>query len=174
MIATVANSMEVASMETLIGTHPNELQVEHWINSKPLTLKDLKGKVVLTRWWTAPDCPFCSASSTALNDWYEKYRDQDFVVIGLYHHKKSSPISVEQVKNYVLNFRFEFPVAIDTSWLTLKQWWVEGQKRDWTSVSFLLDRNGVIRHIHQGGSYIKGDKEYQQLEDQINLLLGQE
>lgn len=163
----------INAMDALIDTRPSELQLENWINSKSLSLADLKGRVVLIRWWTGPDCPFCSASSIALNEWYTKYRDQNFVVIGIYHHKKNSPLSVKQVKKLVMEFGYEFPVAIDTNWRMLKQWWLDGHERDWTSVSFLLDHTGMIRHIHEGGDYVKGDEAYSQLEDQIKLLIKQ-
>ena len=161
----------INAMDTLIDTRPSELQLDNWVNSKPLSLTSLRGRVVLIRWWTGPDCPFCSASSNALNEWYTKYRDQKFIVIGIYHHKKVSPLSLKLVRKLVMEFGFEFPVAIDTNWRMLKKWWLDGQKRDWTSVSFLLDHTGMIRHIHEGGNYVKGDEAYSQLEDQINLLL---
>ena len=109
-----------------------------------------------------------------MNEWYTKYQDQNFIVIGIYHHKKDTPISVKQVKKLVVEFGFEFPVAIDTDWHMLKQWWLDGQKRDWTSVSFLLDQYGVIRHIHEGDSYIKGDEDHSKLEDLIELLISQD
>ena len=165
--------VKINAMDDLFDTHPSELQLDNWINSKPLSLTDLRGRVVLIRWWTGPDCPFCSASSIALNEWYTKYRDQNFILIGIYHHKKDSPLSIKQVKNLVIEFGFEFPVAIDTNWRMLNQWWLNNQEREWTSVSFLLDHTGKIRHIHEGGSYVKGDQEYSELEDQIKLLLKQ-
>jgi hypothetical protein len=42
----------------LIGQRFKSWDVRHWINSEPLTLDSLRGKVVLIRWWTAPGCPF--------------------------------------------------------------------------------------------------------------------
>ncbi len=49
--------------EELLGTPAPAWTVAAWINSQPLTVEQLKGKVVLLRWWTAPDCPFCGASA---------------------------------------------------------------------------------------------------------------
>ena len=155
-----------------IGDSAYNLEVESWINSEPIRLKELQGKVVLIRWWTAPECPFCSASSVALNHWYQAYRDQGLIVIGIYHHKLSSQLSIDQVQQYVKKFHFEFPVAIDRKWKTLINWWLDTNK-EWTSVSFLLDKNGVVQHIHSGGSYVKGEKEYIELERMIKLLLAE-
>jgi len=50
---------------------------------------------------------------------------------------------------------FTFPVALDADWAALKRWWLN-QERDWTSVSFLLDRQGIIRYVHPGGEFHDG------------------
>ena len=54
----------------MIGHKASRWEVRDWINSKPLTLEELRGKVVLVRWWTAPGCPFCEASAPALNEFF--------------------------------------------------------------------------------------------------------
>ncbi len=64
-------------------------------------------------------------------------------------------------------------MAIDTDWKTLHRWWLDGHSRRWTSVSFLLDRRGVIRHIHPGGQYVKGDKDYEAMRSKIEALLAE-
>ena len=56
-------------------------------------------------------------------------------------------------------------------WRTLNNWWLDRGEGDWTSVSFLLDRKGVIRHIHPGGQYVKGDRDYEALKKKIEELL---
>lgn len=155
----------------LIGTRAQEWEVKDWFNSKPLRLEDLRGKVVLVRFWTARSCPFCSASAPALNEFYEKYHDQGLAVIGFYHHKSSGPLVPEDVGRYGREFGFKFPVAIDYDWKTLKRWWLDGRERAWTSVSFLIDRKGIIRHIHPGGQYVKGDRDYSKLQAKIEKLL---
>ena len=162
----------VSADESLIGTRPPTLKASEWFNAKPINIENLKGKVVLIRWWTGPDCPFCKASSVALNTWHEKYANQGLQVIGMYHHKDDSPLTPENVKTYADNFGFYFPIGIDTNWNTLNQWWLF-KKRDWTSVSFLLDKNGVIQHIHPGGEYIEGNADYIELEQKIINLLNE-
>jgi thiol-disulfide isomerase/thioredoxin len=59
----------------LIGRRFENWNVVEWINSKPLTLISLRGKVVPIRWWTAPGCPFCEASIPALNEFARRYRE---------------------------------------------------------------------------------------------------
>ncbi len=153
----------------LIGTEAKEWKVIEWINSKPLTVPGLRGKVVLVRWWTGPDCPFCASSAPYLNDWYQKYHKKGLAVIGFYHHKSAVPLSVGRVRRLAEQFEFEFPIAIDPEWQTLKRWWLNDPSRQWTSVSFLIDPEGMIRYIHPGGSYTQ--EEAQTIEAMIQELL---
>ena len=155
----------------LIGRPVPEWSVSHWIHSDSLSLGSLKGKVVLVRWWTAPDCSFCAATAPALNEFNRLYRGKGLAVIGLYHHKRPSPLDPSEVEDLANRFGFQFPVAIDPEWQTLKRWWFNGRERAWTSVSFLVDRQGIIRHIHPGGAYVKGDSDYAELKAKIEELL---
>jgi peroxiredoxin len=157
--------------EGLIGTKPEEWRLTGWINSKPLTLKDQLGKVILVRWWTGGGCPFCEATAPALNEFHSEYASQGLVVIGVYHHKGKGRLDPEAVRQSVQEFGFRFPVAIDPDWQTLKRWWLGGVDRRWTSVSFLIDRKGMIRHVHPGGQYVEGDKDYEALRARIEELL---
>ena len=159
--------------EKLIGTKPSGWQVEHWLNSKPLKLVELKGRVVLVRWWMAPGCPYCQATAPALNEFYRAYHTRSLEVIGFYHHKSEEPLRPDDVKKRAEKFRFKFPVAIDTDWRTLKEWWLDTGDHEFTSVSFLLDRHGVIRHIHPGGQYVKGDKDHAEMKSKIEELLAE-
>jgi hypothetical protein len=60
------------------------------------------------------------------------------------------PLNLDTVRGYV-DYQFRFPVAVDPDWQTLKRWWLDGHERSWRSVSFLIDRRGVIRHVHSAG-----------------------
>jgi peroxiredoxin len=168
----VALSASAAAGDDLVGTPAPEWRVEHWINSAPLTLAQLRGRVVLVRWWTAPDCPFCAATAPSLNDFHARYAKRGLSVVGFYHHKARSPLAAADVEHYAKLFKFEFPIAIDPEWNTLRSWWLN-QDRRFTSVSFLIDRRGVIRHVHPGGQYVKGDAQYAKLETAIEQLLAE-
>jgi peroxiredoxin len=159
--------------EKLVGQKAPEWQLEHWLNSKPLKLEDLRGKVVLVRWWTAPECPYCAATAPALNEFQKQYGGRGLEVVGIYHHKSAAPLKTDDVRRYADKFGFKFPVAIDPDWRTLKQWWLDAGAGDWTSVSFLLDREGRIRHIHPGGQYVKGDADYDTMKRKIEGLLAE-
>ena len=162
-----------SSSQRLIGQPAKEWRVENWQNSKAFSLAELRGKVVLVRWWTAPSCSYCAATAPALNEFHETYLDRGLVVIGFYHHKSPSPLRPEDVKARAGKFGFKFPVATDPKWQTLKQWWFDGADRDFTSVSFLLGRDGRIRRIHPGGEYVKGDADYAEMKRKIEQLLAE-
>jgi glutathione peroxidase-family protein len=172
--ASLAFAREASPGKDPLGTKPPEWDVTHWINSSALQLKSLQGKVVLIRWWTAPHCSFCAASAPALNELDRLYRDKGLVVIGFYHHKSPHPLNLDEVESFTRQFGFQFPVAIDPEWRTLKRWWLDGRERAWTSVSFLIDRQGIIRHIHPGGSYAMGSDDYAQLKAKVEELLGKD
>ncbi len=160
-----------ADTGSLLNKPAPEWGVTNWINSTPLQLKDLRGKVVLIRWWTAPDCPYCRATAPALNEFDDRYGKQGLQVLGFYHHKGDEPLKQEDVKTYAKNFGFKFPVATDPEWKTLHQWWLDRGEHDFTSVSFLIDRKGIVRHIHPGGQYVAGDKAYAAMKNKIEELL---
>jgi hypothetical protein len=75
---------------------------------------------------------------------------------------------------------FSGPIAVDEQWSTLNRWWLDGHpQRNWTSVSFLLDRDGIVRWAHGGGEYHPStdprhascDASYAELERTIRRLL---
>ena len=155
----------------LIGTRAKEWELSDWIGGEPRTLASLRGQVVLVRWWTAPDCPYCAASAEGLNELARKYAERGLVVIGVYHHKARTPLTREHVEAQAKRLGFGFPVAIDRDWKTLRHWWLDRTERGWTSVTFLIDREGVIRHIHPGGAYFPGEPGFAALEKAVRAAL---
>ena len=115
--------------------------------------------------------PFCAASAPTLNELDRRYGERGLSIVGFYHHKADSPLAPADVERYARSFGFAFPLAIDADWRTLNRWWLDGGNRDWTSVSFLIDRQGVVRWIHPGGQYAPGEPAAEELERRIVELL---
>ncbi len=157
-----------AAPPEVVDTQPPEWSLSEWVNSEGLQLADLRGKVVLVRWFTGDWCDDCSATAPALRHFYDTYKDDGFVVVGMFHNSDSS--SRTEVEKIVQKYRYAFPVALDRKTETRKAW-CQGNDEWATSVSFLLDRQGHIRHVHPGGRYIEGDFEYQTIETIIQDLL---
>jgi len=139
-----------------IGSAAPPFRFDGWLNSEPRTLQDLRGRVVLVRWWT-DTCPYCASSAPALRSLHEAYGDRGLILIGVFHPKagRNDPLDMARVQRAVDVRQFSFPVAVDWNWRegTLKDWWLTGPKRPATSVTFLLDKAGVIRFIHPGMEY---------------------
>jgi len=171
VVGSIADGSSNQSHEgaELIGTKAQQWDVIEWLNSKPLSLEELQGRTVLVRWWTGPECQYCALSAPHLNTWYERYHTNGLIVLGFYHHKSPEPLTQEHVERLVERYGFRFPVAVDPGWRTLRRWWLEGHERSWTSVSFLIDQEGIIRSVHPGGSYATAEAE--EVESMIRALL---
>jgi peroxiredoxin len=156
----------------VIGKAPPAWDVGPWFNGGPVSLADLKGKVVFVRWFMSPSCPMCSASAPSLVLLDQRYRDRGLAVVGMYHHKDPEPLDPEKVKGYVAHYGYTFPVAIDPDWRTMKAWWQKDHpKREYTSVSFVLDRKGLVRHVHLGGRLAPGSPDFAVVEGRVKSLL---
>jgi thiol-disulfide isomerase/thioredoxin len=169
-----ANSADAVA--ALIGTTPPEWQVERWISSPPLSLASLRGSVVMVRWWTS-GCPFCSATAPALRAFDREYGPRGLKVVGIYHHKEDTPFDPRVYEDTARKYEFTFPLAFDPDWRTLHSWLRDrdGNAVDpgWTSVTFVLDKRGVVRHVHPGGQYVDGDAAHAELRAVIDRLLAE-
>ncbi len=168
-----------AEGEELLGRRAPEWNAVDWLQSEPLRLADLRGQVVLIRWWT-DSCPMCARSAPALNEFHDLYSKRGLVVIGMYHPKPSTrQVSSEELQKVVEQRGFQFPIGLDLDWSNLRKFWLDGGRRRATSVSFLIDRQGRIRHIHPGPEFHKQGQgeharcrfEYLELQHRIVELL---
>lgn len=136
--------------QELVGTPMRSWSELRWLGPPP---GDLRGKVVLVRWWSDA-CPMCSSALPSLGRLYEEHQKEGLTVVGVYHPKPAAPVSaatLQLVQKAALEHEARFPIAIDADWTVLRRWWLDGGKRDYTSASFLIDRQGRIRWVHRGG-----------------------
>jgi thiol-disulfide isomerase/thioredoxin len=162
-----------------IGIPAPPFTVDGWIGSPPLTLAELRGKLVLVRFFT-DGCPYCRATAPALAQLDADYRERGLVVIGLHHPKpRGARTSVATVTELVRGWGWTFPVGLDGSWTTLDAYWLGSGERSATSASFLVDREGVIRWVHPGPEFHPDGpadheqcrRDYAQLRAAIDALL---
>lgn len=147
-----ATTLVAKEGDELIGTLAPEWRGVTWVRGGPLTLRDLRGKVVLVRWWTA-GCPMCVASASPLSALRDKYADRGLVVVGMFHPKPPQPVEDEIVLRVARQIGIHFPIAVDDDWGLLRRYWLDARRRSFTSVSFLVDQEGRIRYIHPGGEF---------------------
>jgi peroxiredoxin len=155
---------------TIVGKSPPPWRVD-WMGATPIDVADLRGSVVLVRWFTE-GCPYCASTAPSLVAFDHDFRSRGLQVIGMYHHKSDEPLEVANVKALAAKFGFTFPVAIDHDWSVLKQWWLDAHP-GWTSVSFLIDRHGTVRFVHTGGEYGPGSDDAAHMRRWIEQLLAQ-
>jgi peroxiredoxin len=174
----ITRASDLSRGEDRLGIPAPPLGLEHWLNSPPLDMDALRGKVVLIRWWTH-DCPYCAATAPALKHLDAKYNASGLRVIGIFHPKPAGDWSVERMRAATQQKGFTFPVALDANWTALNRWWPDLEKRGWTSVSFVVDKKGIIRYVHPGGEFHEAserdharcDRDYKGIEQTVERLL---
>lgn len=139
----------------LVGTPAPPFDGLRWIQGGPLQLEDLRGRPALVRFWLA-GCSWCRATAPALRETHERYGPRGLVVVGIHHPKSRETRDPAAVERAARALGFRFPVATDERWRTVRAWGVGTTFRRFTSVSFLLDGDAVIRWVHDGGEYHRG------------------
>jgi cytochrome c biogenesis protein CcdA/thiol-disulfide isomerase/thioredoxin len=131
-----------------LGAAPELTGITEWINSAPLTLASLRGKVVLVHFWTF-GCINCIHVQPYVKAWYDHYAADGFVVVGVHTPELSFERDVGNVRTAVHDDDVRFPVAFDPAYAT----WRAYGNHYWPAFYF-VDRAGRIRHIHVGeGDY---------------------
>ena len=154
---TVSTESRV-DIESDEATVPEFAGISGWINSEPLRMADLRGKVVLIDFWTYT-CINCIRTFQHLKEWHAKYADKGLVVVGVHSPEFFFETVRSNVEQAVSDFGIEYPVAQDNQ---LNTWKVFGN-RSWPG-KFLLDKNGVIRFRHFGeGQYAKTERRIREL-----------
>ena len=132
-----------------------------WIGPAP----DLKGKVVVVRWWTS-GCALCRDSAPALRSLAEKA-----AVVAVFHPKPPRDTADADVAAAAKEIGMPGALAVDRDWKVLDRWKAPSERR-FTSLTFLLDRKGRLRHVHPGGAISEG--EGKELGRRIDALLAEE
>ena len=137
-------------MQTLLrdrGAAP-ELDSEVWLNSDPLRLADLRGKVVMVEFWTF-GCINCRHVIPALQTWYSTYADQGLEIIGVHTPEFQYEHDEENVRAALTDLGVTWPVAMDNDYKN----WRAYENHYWPAM-YLVDKQGRIRFLKIGeGQY---------------------
>ncbi|MBP6859600.1 MAG: cytochrome c biogenesis protein DipZ [Candidatus Magasanikbacteria bacterium] len=143
------------------GSAPDFKNIAAWVNTdKPLTMDNLKDKVVLIDFWTY-SCINCIRTLPYITSWYEKYKDQGFVVIGVHTPEFEFEKVLDNVKTATKRYSINYPVALDNNFGT----WNNYNNHYWPA-HYLIDKAGNIRYYHFG------EGKYEETEAAIAQLLG--
>ena len=142
-------------------TAPEFAGISAWLNSPPLTMESLRGKVVLVQFWTY-SCINCVRTLPYVTKWYDTYKDKGFVVVGVHTPEFAFERETANVETAIKRFGIKYPVAQDNQYRTWRafgnQYWPAG---------YLIDKSGTIVATQFG----EGD--YQQMENTIARLVGE-
>jgi cytochrome c biogenesis protein CcdA/thiol-disulfide isomerase/thioredoxin len=144
------------------GRAPDFTAIEEWINSPPLTMAGLRGKVVLLDFWTY-SCINCLRTLPYIRAWNDEYRDDGLVIVGVHTPEFAFEREEDNVRRAVRDQRIEYPVALDNEYGT----WQAFQNRYWPA-KYFVDRRGRLRYVHFG----EGD--YEESERVIRELLAED
>jgi thiol-disulfide isomerase/thioredoxin len=153
---------ESGSASRWIGREAPELAGGEWINSPPLSLKALRGKVLLLEFWTF-GCYNCLNTIPYVKGWHKKYSGPEFEIIGIHTPEFRREKDLAAVRRRIAELGIGYPVVTDNDYAT----WNRYEQRYWP-VLYLLDRHGTIRYVHIG------EGGYEETEQQIEALLSGE
>jgi thiol-disulfide isomerase/thioredoxin len=155
LMRTFDSSFEYRTSES---TSAPELSAGDWINSEPVKLSDLRGRVVLIEFWTF-GCYNCRNTLPFIKDWNTRYRDKGLTIIGVHSPEFDEEKDVENLRRQVASLGIRYPVVTDNDYKTWKAYNVEA----WPT-TFLLDKQGRIRWMHVGeGAYDETEQLIQKL-----------
>jgi thiol-disulfide isomerase/thioredoxin len=132
---------------------PDFTGISNWFNSKPLSMADLRGKVVLVDFWTY-GCVNCVNTLPHVTELYAKYRDKGLVVVGVHTPEFPFERSASNVQAALKRHGITYPVAQDNDSKT----WDAYSNRYWPA-QYIIDQNGKIVFQHEGeGRYDEIDR----------------
>ena len=135
-----------------------EFAVGDWINSEPLTLKSLRGRVVLVEFWTF-GCYNCRNTLPAVKRLDARYREKGLTIVGVHSPEFDDEKKVENVRREVAELGIHYPVVTDNDYATWRAYDVSA----WPTI-FVLDKSGRIRWTHVGeGAYDQTEQVIQKL-----------
>ncbi len=140
---------------------PDFTGIDHWLNSPPLTMAGLRGKVVLVDFWTY-SCINCIRTLPYVESWYQKYAAEGLVIVGVHSPEFAFEHDTSNVQAAIARFGITYPVAQDNEFKT----WGAYNNQYWPA-DYLIDANGHVRATHFG------EGNYDTTEAQIRSLLAE-
>ena len=163
--STVQEKSKIYELAKEITTPDGFINTE----DKPLTINEVVGKkVILVDFWTY-SCINCQRTTPYLNSWYEKYKDEGFIIIGIHTPEFEFEKNYKNVKSAVEKFGIKFPVVLDNDYST----WTAYKNHYWPH-KYLIDIDGYIVYDHIGeGAYEETEKKIQEAILERMAVLGE-
>ena len=145
----------------MLGTAPELAGTGRWFNSPPLSLKALRGRVVLIDFWTYT-CINCLRTLPYIKAWDERYRSRGLTIVGVHTPEFAFEKVAGNVERAIGAEGLRYPVVQDNEFAT----WNAFANRGWPA-KYLIDARGRVRYTHLG------EGEYRETEAAIRTLLAE-
>jgi cytochrome c biogenesis protein CcdA/thiol-disulfide isomerase/thioredoxin len=145
-----------------LGRAPNFTGITAWFNTpgnEPLSLSELRGKVVLVDFWTY-SCINCQRALPHVEGWYNDYKKDGLVVVGVSAPEFAFEHVVSNVESAAGSLGIDYPVAVDDN---LATW--DAYNNEYWPAEYLIDPTGTVR------AYDFGEGGYSSMENNIRMLL---
>jgi thiol-disulfide isomerase/thioredoxin len=137
-----------------------------WLNSPPLSFRQLRGRVVLVDFWDYT-CANCIRTLPYVQAWHERYREKKLTVIGVHTPEFTFAQYESNVERGIREFGLPYPVVVDSN----REIWKAFANRYWPT-KYLLDKDGYLRYGHFGeGGYGECEQVIQELIREIDTSL---
>jgi thiol-disulfide isomerase/thioredoxin len=147
-----------------LGRAPEFVDTQQWFNTpagRPLTMRGLRGRVVLIDFWTYT-CINCIRTQPYLKAWDSKYRRDGLTIVGVHTPEFGFEKLAGNVRAAIAAAGLRYPVVQDNDYGTWNAW-----GNQYWPAEYLVDANGQVRHVHFG------EGEYDQTEAAIRELLAE-
>ena len=147
---------------------PDFPQGADWINvSEPISIDDLRGKVVLLDFWTY-GCINCIHNQPAYKDWHERFSSKGAVVLGIHTPEGEGDRKLESIRKALHDQGLAYAVAVDNK----KENWTAWANHMWPSV-YLIDKEGYVRYWWYGEMNWQGVEGEKWMRSRIQQLLAE-
>jgi peroxiredoxin len=158
---------ETSQLQRIFPMAPELIQVKHWINSEPLTLRQLRGRVVVVHFY-AFQCHNCQANFEHYRRWHENLKEKGVVVIGIQTPETQREQDPSAVRSAATKQKLLFPILVDLDKANWKSW----ANTMWPSI-YVIDQDGYLRHWWQGELNWKGATGDQTIDRVVQQLLSE-
>jgi thiol-disulfide isomerase/thioredoxin len=138
---------------------PNFVGITKWFNSAPLSIRDLRGRVVLVDFWTY-GCYNCVNTLPYVTKLYETYEDKGLVVVGVHTPEFPFERSASNVQAALKRHGISYPVAQDNDSATWNAW-----RNQYWPAQYIVDQRGDVVFSHAG------EGQYDEIERTVRRLL---
>lgn len=135
---------DLAGVRQIACAAPEFDGVTEWINSPHVTLRQLRGKVIVVHYY-AFGCINCVRNLPHYNEWFDRFGRDDVAIVGIHRPETDAERDIEQVRRKAVEAGIRYPVAVDNDGRNWDAW----ANRIWPSV-YLIDRNGFVRYWWYG------------------------